>query len=142
MKIDIERLGLTEVQVDPETVFTFTHGLAGFEACKHFKIFHEEGKPTVFWLQSLDDTTVTFPIVAPELLDLEYQIELSDTDVAQLGLKNPEDATVVIMVYRGDSADGSFSANTRSPLILNTQNHLGMQKILQEVQPTLLFRAR
>jgi flagellar assembly factor FliW len=142
MKIDIERFGLTEVQVDPKTVFTFTHGLAGFEACKHFKIFHEEGKPTVFWLQSLDDTTVMFPIVAPEFLDLEYQIELSDADVAQLGLKDAGDAIVVIMVYRSDSADGTLSANTRSPLILNTKNHLGMQKILQEVQSTLLYRAR
>jgi len=142
MKIDIDRLGLTGVQVDPETVFTFPQGLAGFEASKHFKIFHEEGKPTVFWLQSLEDATLMFPIVAPELLDLEYQIELSDADVAELGLKTPEDAAVVIMVYRGDSADGAFSANTRSPLILNTQTRLGMQKILQEVQPTLLYRAR
>jgi flagellar assembly factor FliW len=142
MKIDIERFGLTGVQIDPETVFTFAEGLAGFEACKRFKIFHEEGKPTVFWLQSLDDAAVMFPIVAPELLDLEYQIELSDADVALLGLKNGEDAGVVIIVYRDDSANGAFTANTRSPLILNTRTRQGMQKILQEVQPTLLYRAR
>jgi flagellar assembly factor FliW len=142
MKIDIERFGLTGIQVDPQTVFTFAEGLAGFEACKRFKIFHEEGKPTVFWLQSLDDTAVMFPIVAPDLLDLEYQIELSDADVALLGLKSGEDAAVVIIVYRDDSAPGAFAANTRSPLILNTRTRQGMQKILQEVQPTLLFRAR
>lgn len=39
MKIDIERLGLKEVPVDPETLFTFAEGLAGFEDCKRFKIF-------------------------------------------------------------------------------------------------------
>ena len=142
MKIDIERLGLKEVPVDPDTLFTFAQGLAGFEDCKRFKIFHEEGKPSVFWLQSVDDTNVMFPIVTPDALDLEYQIELSDTDTALLGLENTEDAVVAIIVYRDEVADGKIAANTRSPLILNTKTRKGMQKVLQEIHPTLLYRAR
>lgn len=142
MKIDIERFGLKEVPVDPDTLFSFPNGLAGFEDCKRFKIFHEEGKPTVFWLQSLDDTAVMFPIVAPELLNLEYQIELSDEDCALLGLENLEDAAVVVIVYRDEAEDGKIAANTRSPLILNLKNRQGMQKILQEVHQTLLYRGR
>jgi len=70
MKIDIERLGLTNVNVDPDTLFTFPNGIAGFEDYKRFKIFHEEGRETVFWLLSVDDTDVMFPIVAPEALDI------------------------------------------------------------------------
>jgi len=149
MKIDIERFGLTEIQVDPDTVFTFAVGIAGFESCKRYKIFHEEGKEgknTVFWLQSLDDTSVMFPIVTPELLDLEYQIELSDADLALLGLENAEenteDTAVAIIVYRNDAEGGKIAANTRSPLIFNLKNRMGMQKVLQEVHPTLLYRAR
>lgn len=142
MKIDIDRLGLKEVPVDPETLFTFAEGLAGFESCKRFKIFHEEGKPSVFWLQSVDDSEVMFPIVTPEALDLEYQIELSDADCALLGLENSDDAAVVIIVYRDDVANGKIAANTRSPLILNLKARRGMQKVLQEIHPTLLYRAR
>lgn len=142
MKIDIERFGLKEVHIDPETLFTFPNGLAGFENCKRFKIFHEEGKPTVFWLQSLDDTAVMFPIVAPELFNLEYQITLSDDDCALLGLESDADASVVVIVYRSELAGGEVAANTRSPLVLNLKNRKGMQKILQEVQQTLLYRAR
>lgn len=142
MKIDIERLGLKGVPVDPETLFTFTEGLAGFERCKRFKIFHEEEKQNIFWLQSIDDTDVMFPIVAPEALDVEYQIELSDADCALLGLKDVEDATVAIIVYRNEAENGKIAANTRSPLILNFKTRMGMQKILQEIHPTLLYRAR
>ena len=58
MKIDIERLGLKNVTIDPETLFSFPEGIAGFEDCKRFKVFHEEGKTTVFWLQSVDDVAV------------------------------------------------------------------------------------
>lgn len=142
MKIDIERLGLKEVPVDPETLFTFAEGLAGFEDCKRFKIFHEEGKPSVFWLQSIDDTEVMFPIVTPEALDLEYQIELSDADCALIALDNAEDAAVVIIVYRDEVANGKIAANTRSPLILNLKARKGMQKVLNQIHPTLLYRAR
>ena len=74
MKIDIERLGLKNVVVDPETLFTFPDGLAGFEACKRFKLFHEEGKTAVFWLQSVDDPGVMFPVVTPETLDTVFWI--------------------------------------------------------------------
>lgn len=142
MKIDLERFGLKDVPVDPETVFTFAEGLAGFADCRHFKVFHEEGKATVFWLQSLDDPALAFPIVPPEMLDLEYQIELSDADCALLGLERVEDAAVAVIVYRDDAEAGKIAANTRSPIILNLDNRRAMQKVLREVHPTLLYRAR
>ena len=145
MKIDIERLGLKNVTIDPETLFTFPEGIAGFEGCKRFKLFHEEGQGAatkVFWLQSVDDAEVMFPIVAPEALDIEYQIELSDDDCALIGLHAPDDVAVVLVVYRDQAAGGKIAANTRSPVILNLNTRKGMQKILQDVHPTLLYRAR
>ncbi|MQM34828.1 MAG: hypothetical protein CRU72_10410 [Candidatus Accumulibacter phosphatis] len=142
MKIDLERFGLKDVPVDPDTVFTFDEGLAGFADCTRFKIFHEEGKATVFWLQSLDDPDLSFPIVPPQTLDLEYQIELSDADCALLGLDGGDDATVALIVYRNEAEGGKIAANTRSPIILNVRTRRGMQKVLQDVHPTLLYRAR
>ena len=142
MKIDIERLGLKNVPVDPETLFAFPGGIAGFEDCKRFKLFHEEGKATVFWLQSVDDTEVMFPIVAPEALDIEYQIELTDDDCALIGLHGTDEVAVVVIVYRNEAEGGKIAANTRSPVILNLNSRKGMQKVLKDVHPTLLYRAR
>lgn len=142
MIIDIERLGLTNVTVDPETLFTFPQGIAGFEDYKRFKLFHEEGRETVFWLLSVDDTDVMFPIVAPEALDIEYQIELTDEDCALIDLRRPEEVAVVVIVYRNEAEGGKIAANTRSPVILNITSRKGMQKILSDVHPTLLYRAR
>ena len=142
MKIDIERLGLKNVTIDPETLFDFPVGLFGFEDCKRYKIFHEEGQNTVFWLQSVDDTDVMFPIVAPEALDIEYQIELSDEECALIGMQSVSDVAVVVIVYRDEAQGGRIAANARSPLVLNLKDRKGMQKILQDVHPTLLFRGR
>ncbi len=142
MKIDLERLGLKNIAVDPDSVFTFPAGIAGFEQCTRFKLFHEEGKATVFWLQSLDQQDVMFPVVTPETLDIEYQIELSDEDCALIGLADPADAAVAVIVYRDEAQGGQIAANTRSPVILNLKTRKGMQKILSEVHPALLYRAR
>ncbi len=142
MKIDIERLGLKNVSIDPDTLFTFPEGIVGFESSKCYKLFHEEGKATVFWLQSIDDTAVMFPIVAPEALDIEYQIELSDADCALIGLESAADVAVVLIVYRNEAENGKIAANTRSPVILNLKSRKGMQKVLRDVHPSLLYRAR
>ena len=142
MKIDIERFGLHNVTVDPDTLFDFPQGLAGFEHCRRFKLFHEEGAHTVFWLQAIDDPAALFSIVAPDALDIEYEIELSDADCALIGLADPADAAVVLIVYRDPAAEGRVAANARSPVILNLKSRKGMQKILNEVHPTLLYRAR
>ena len=147
MKIDIDRFGLKNVQVDPDTLFDFPQGLAGFAGQKRFKLFHEEGGTTVFWLQSVDDTGVSFPIVTPDALDITYEIELSDEDCRLIGLVDARDAAVVVIVYReaaedGGAPNGRIAANTRSPVILNLKTRLGMQKILHEIHPSLLYRAR
>jgi flagellar assembly factor FliW len=146
MKIDIDRFGLENVQVDPDTLFTFPNGMAGFENFKRFKLFHEEGGGTVFWLQAVDNAKVSFPVVAPDALDIAYEIKLSDEDCALIELDDAADAVVVVVVYRdaaeGEAEGGAIAANTRSPVILNLKTRLGMQKVLQEVRPSLTYRAR
>ena len=143
MKIDIGRLGLKNIGVDPETLFAFPKGLAGFEKCKTFKLFHEDGHDaTVFWLQCVEDADVMFPIVVPDQIDLEYQIELSDEDCALIDLKSDADVAVVVIVYRDAVQNGMIAANTHSPVILNLKSRKGMQKILQDIHPTLVFRGR
>ncbi|MBI2305680.1 MAG: flagellar assembly protein FliW [Rhodocyclales bacterium] len=142
MKIDIAKFGLTDVPVNPDTVFNFPQGLVGFENARRFTLFHEEGKPTVFWLQSLDDPQLAFSVVSPESIDVQYEMELSDEDCALLDLTDPAEAVVVVILYREEADNGKIAANTRSPLVLNTRTRLGMQKILREFHPSLLYRAR
>jgi flagellar assembly factor FliW len=145
MKIDIEQFGLKDVEVSADAVFNFPQGLAGFEQSTRYSLFHEEGKPTVFLLQSLDDPDLAFSVVPPELLDIEYQIELSEDDCNLIDLKDPTEAVVVVVVYREaatDAGGSKIAASTRSPLVLNPRSRLGMQKILRDVHPSLIYRAR
>lgn len=145
MKIDIDRFALKDVPVSEERVFTFPEGLAGFESSKRFTLFHEEGKPTVFWLQSLDDPALSFSVVPPERINVEYEIDLGDDEVRLLGLADPADAIVVVILYREEAAaadGGRIAASTHSPLVINARTRVGMQKILRDVQPSVVYRGR
>lgn len=142
MKIDIAKFGLKDVPVNPDTVFSFPRGLVGFEDARRFTLFHEEDRPTVFWLQSLDDPQLAFSVVPPEAIDIEYEMELSEEDCALIELRDPAEAAVVVILYREAADEGRVAASTRSPLVLNLRARLGMQKVLREFHPTLLCRAR
>lgn len=145
MKIDIDRFALKDVPVAEERVFTFPAGLVGFEENKRFTLFHEEGKPTVFWLQSLDDPALSFSVVPPERINVAYEIDLSEEESRLLGLSDPADAIVVVILYRDAAAGadgGRIAASTHSPLVINAKTRVGMQKILRDVQPSVVYRGR
>lgn len=146
MKISTAYFGAQDV--DPESVIVFPAGLSGFEQCTRFKLFHEQDKPTVFWLQSLDDPDVTFSVVPPELFDLFYEFELSDGESRQIELADPQHAAVLLVLVRSDEGEElqeaetgvKIRANLLGPLVLNLEKRLGLQKVLTRVQQSTLLR--
>lgn len=116
-----------EVDVDPANELTFPSGLPGFETCTRFVLLHEDKpNPTVRWLQSLDEPGLAFSVVPAADLGLDYQIVLSDEEVALLQLTRPEDIELLLILSRRNS--GNIAANTFSPVILNVAAKRGFQK--------------
>lgn len=144
MKISTTYFGQQEV--DPETLLTFPNGLPGFEDSTRFKLFHEEGKPTVFWLQSVDDPQLTLSIADPAMFNLAYELPLEDADLELLDLKDPNDVVVMIILAQAPAGDevpnSNVRANLKAPLVINGSNRTGMQKVMQEVEQTTLLRAK
>lgn len=129
--------------IDPESVLTFPNGLAGFEQLTRYKLFHEEGKPTVYWLQSVDDPGIQFPLATPDLFNVNYEILLSDEELETLELSDDRDVAVLVTLARQEKSSGAagLRANFQGPVLLNTCRCLGMQKTLHEVEGELTIRA-
>ena len=145
MHIKSELLGMQEI--DPESIIHFPKGLVGLEDRKDFKLFHEVGKSTIFWLQSVDDDFMSFAICAPDLFKIAYEIRLSDEECADLKLKNEADVVVMLMLNRaaeegdGSSEDPAVRANLQGPLIINVAERRGLQKVLVKPERHVLLRA-
>ena len=148
MKVNSIFLG--EQEVDPDTVITFPKGIPGFEGETQYKLFNEEGKPSVYWLQSLADPAVTFSVALPETFGFAYEMSLSDEEVTLLGADDPARITVMLLLSRPNdekSADDAaltengIRANLNGPLLLNVDKRLAMQKVLPKTEQITLIRS-
>ena len=138
MKIDT-RFGKQEI--DPSSVISFPRGLAGFEDLHQFTLFHEEGKPTVFYLQAIEDPDVQFPVVNPDSYQVNYECVLTDDEAAVLQLDDPHDVAVLVTLAQGGGQDGGIHANFMGPILLNTAKRIGLQKHLNQVSGSVVIRA-
>jgi flagellar assembly factor FliW len=125
------------LQIDPDTIITFPNGLPGFENQKRYKLFHQEGGKIVYWLQSLDDEDLVFSVASPVHFNLNYSFVLPAAEQELLKLSKPEDIIILVLLHKsefGDSGNPTIKGSIKAPLIINSAERLGMQKILREVE--------
>jgi flagellar assembly factor FliW len=134
MKITLTRFGIEDVEVDPQTIITFPKGIVPFEDCKRYKLFHEEGKLRVLWLQSLDDADLVFSVTDdPAFLKFSYEVMLSDEELELLQLDPSDDIALVVILFRDEyTKGGGINAVTSGPIVINTTKRIGLQKLLKE----------
>lgn len=142
IKLNLPRLGDASVEFDADSVIKFPAGLPGFETCIRFKLFHEEGKPSINWLQSLDMPEVMFSLRDPALLNVSYEVRLSDDDEKLIEAAPGDDLQLALIVYKDDqekNKEAALKTNMFAPIILNISKRLGMQKILKELDAQVAF---
>jgi len=123
------------LEIDPDTLLSFPSGLPGFENLTRFTLLHEEGKSTVFWLQSVDDTDVQFSVTNPNNFKVNYQITLQDDEAEMLELTDDSETIVLLILSRDEGEDPSaIKANFMAPLVINVTSRKGMQKPLNQIE--------
>lgn len=128
--------------VAKSSLLTFPDGLPGFDDLRQFKLFHEEGTSTVYYLQSVEDADVRLPLVTPSACNIDFRIELTDDECRQLQIEAADD--LLVMVTVSDNRDGEpapISANLMAPIVINAQSRIGIQKVLNQVSGAVVIDA-
>jgi flagellar assembly factor FliW len=137
MNIDNPHSG--SIEVEPDRVIEFPAGLAGFEECHRFSLFHPETEggalPRYFILQSIDDPAIAFNIADPEMFGFNYEITLSDAESAALDLADPSEAAVVVILVKDSlpGGDTPLRANLKAPLVINVRARRGIQHVFSNL---------
>lgn len=154
MMVNSTRLG--QMDVDEGTAITFPRGVPGFENSVQWKLFHEEddsGTPkagVVLLLQSLNDPDVTLPVTDPSVFGINYEFVLSDSEIAELELDDPNDLAVMVVLSQKSKVPQmsamvpleNVGANLSAPLLINAKSRKGIQKVFLGPEAKIEYRPR
>ncbi|GHT97356.1 flagellar assembly factor FliW [Spirochaetia bacterium] len=126
MKVATKAYGL--IDVDERQRIVFPSGLFGFEACTEFVLLDAERQP-FYWLQSVQVEQVAFILVNPFLFRPDYEADISDGELKEIGISGPEKTLIFAIVTIAGEA---MTANLQGPLIINRELRIGKQAILTD----------
>jgi flagellar assembly factor FliW len=128
LKVATKAYGL--IDVDERQKIIFPQGLFGFEKQKDYLLLDAERQP-FYWLQSMDTEQVAFVLVNPFLFRPDYEVNISNDELAEIGIRSPEKALIFSIVTIPQDG-GPMTANLQGPLIINRDTRMGKQAILTD----------
>ena len=130
VKVATKAYGL--IDVDKRQKISFPQGLFGFEKLREYVLLDADRQP-FYWLQSLDVEQVAFVLVNPFLFRPDYELNIGNEELADIGIRSPEEALIFSIVTI--PPDGSpMTANLQGPLIINRDTRAGKQAILSDTR--------
>lgn len=127
MDITTSRFG--SVSIHPDDVLTFSDGLIGMEECRRWVLLADAGNSALGWLQSLDRAEVALAVVSPRRFVPDYQARVARRDLQPLGLAEPQDAQVLVILSHHD---GQLTLNLKAPLVVHLAGRLGRQIVARD----------
>jgi len=129
MKVDTKAYGVIEINEKQKVKIPL--GLFGFEDYKDYVLLDNIEQGQFFWLQSTDDKEIAFILINPFLFRKDYEANVTNDELTEIGLKSPENALVFVIVTIPQDGN-SMTANLQGPIIINKENMTGMQAVLSD----------
>ena len=120
-----------EVEIKKEEIIKFTQPILGFDEYKQYILMKNKSIFPTFWLQSVDDPGLAFPVVSPFFIDENYSIKLHVSDFEDINLKEFNDVIVLTLLVVPEDISLTRT-NLRAPIIYNPIEKLAKQIVLQE----------
>jgi flagellar assembly factor FliW len=124
--LNIQSKYFGEVTISEDELINIPTGLPAFEDLKTFVLLpFDEGTP-FYVLQSVQTPEVAFITVSPFQYMPDYQVELSESTITQLEIKQEADVAVYVLLTVQNPFEQT-TANLQAPVIINTVSKIGKQ---------------
>ena len=130
MRINTRIFG--EVEISDDKIITFENGIIGFPDLKRFALIHDEDAGQgagIRYLQSLDETGFAMPVMDPLIVKPDYDPEVDDELLADVGHAAGEELLVLVTVTVPSDLT-KMSVNLRGPFVINVETHRACQVII------------
>jgi flagellar assembly factor FliW len=117
-------------------VVEFPSGIPGFESHRRFVLIASADLTPLGCLKSLDSSDVSFLVIDPRLLWLDYDLTLSEFERARLGAGDGDPLLWLSIVTITET---EAAANLRAPIVINPARMTGCQLIRENDQYPVRF---
>lgn len=126
-----------EIEIDESKIITFEDGIIGFPDMKKFTlIFDEEkeGRPSISWLQSMDEPEIAFPVMDPLFVCETYNPSVEEELLKNLGTIKEDNLYVLVTVTVPQDIK-ELAVNLKAPIVINTDTRKASQIIVEDDLP-------
>lgn len=125
----VETTRFGSIVVEEEDIITFPEGMLGFSKINKYVLVERVDDSLFMWLQAVKKPSVAFPLLEPQIFEMNYRVELAEEDRDTLQLKNLKHAKVFAIITI-PSDPTKMTANLKAPIVVNLKNRLAKQVIL------------
>ena len=117
--------------IDETKIVTFENGLPGLEDNHRFVLLSYDDSKPICWLQSLDYSEVSLPVLDPFVVcpDYSFEIPQGDIDALEINKLNEVYILCILVIPRAISA---MTINLTAPIVLKVRNSRARQIILDD----------
>lgn len=114
-------------------VIELVHPMPGFPDDGRFVLVRLDEDGVLHSFRSLDNDGLQFVVVPPGPFYPDYEPEIGDDVVGDLGIDSAEDV-LVLLVVRAGATLADTTVNLRAPLVVNTATRRASQVILEDAE--------
>ncbi len=126
-----------EIEIEESKIITFEDGIIGFPDMKKFTLIFDEEKedrPSISWLQSMDEPEIAFPVMDPLFVCETYNPSVEDELLKNLGTIKEDNLYVLVTVTVPQNIK-ELAVNLKAPIVINTDTRKASQIIVEDDLP-------
>ena len=131
MLVQSTRFG--ELEVAEEQIMDFPEGLLGFPDEKKFALMEYKPESPFYILQSMTDSDLTFLMINPFAFFNDYDFQMDDALMAEIGLTADNPPTVFNIATVRDKLE-SMTVNLAGPVLVNVRDRKAAQWVIEKTQ--------
>jgi flagellar assembly factor FliW len=117
MPVNIDSTRFGSIEIPDDGVIEFPNGLIGLAGTRYALVAKEEDS-AFLWLHSIDDPSLALAVTNPFQFFPSYEVVLSDSEAARIGITSPEQADVFVTVRTAPELE-NFRCNLRAPILVS-----------------------
>jgi flagellar assembly factor FliW len=123
---------LLQRDIEEQQLF-FPVGILGFPESHHYRLERyrpDDGSESPFLTLKCLDQDLSFALIHPRCLDLDYRVSINDAMLDALSAASAEQLSALLIVTLRDRIE-DITVNLQGPLVINPASSLGLQFVIE-----------